>query len=76
MRAEVNLRSIELVFVWVVVVEVDSVFRCGPQIAWFSIDIDLIFVWVVDIDLISVWEIEIDFKLGIGIVFLLFGGRK
>ena len=30
-------------------------FAWGPQFAWFSvsIEIDLVFVWVVDIDLIS-----------------------
>ena len=48
-QAELNLFwvlwSIDLVFVWVVVVEIASVFGCGPQIAWFigSIEIDLWF---------------------------------
>ena len=38
-RAEINLFwvwwSIDLVFVWVVLVEIDSVLGYGPQIAWF-----------------------------------------
>ena len=39
----------------VVIVEIDSVFVCGPQIASASIENDLVFVWEVGIDLISVW---------------------
>ena len=53
------------VFLWVVV-EIDLVFGCGPQIASLgslSIDVDLVSVWVVDIDLISVWGIELDLIL-------------
>ena len=44
------------------VVETDSVFGCGRKSIGFSdsIEIDLVFVWVVNIDLISVWGIELD----------------
>ena len=39
-RAEINLlwvlRSVGLVFVCVVVAEIDSFFGCWPQIAWFQ----------------------------------------
>ena len=63
-RAEVNLFkvlwSIDLVFVWVVVVEIDSVLDAGRKTLRFSIEIDLFFFWVVDIDLISVRGIEFD----------------
>ena len=66
-RADIHLFwvwwSIDLVFVRVVVVvEIDSVFGYGPQLAWFSvsIEIDLVFVWVVDIDFISVWGAKQD----------------
>ena len=47
---------------WVVVViEIDSVLDTAHKSLGFSvsIEIDLVFVWVVDIDLISVWEIEL-----------------
>ena len=62
MRAEIDSFlvwwSIDLVFVWVV--EINLVFRCGPQIAWFnvSIEIDLDFVRVVEIDFISVRGVD------------------
>ena len=59
-----------MVFGWVVVVEIDLVFGCGPQIAWF----------------LSGWSILtwsqcggrtwLDFSLGIGIIFFGPGGRK
>ena len=68
-RAEINVFwvwwSIDLVFAWVVVVEIGSIFRWGAQIACFSvsIEIDLVFVWVVDTDLISVWGVELDLIL-------------
>ena len=56
---------IDLVFVWVVVVEVDPFLDAGRKSPGFSvsIEIDLVFVWVVDIDLISVWGIELDLIL-------------
>ena len=44
-----------------------------------SIEIDLVFVWVVDIDLISVWGVEIDlisFSLGIEIDMVCVWGSK
>ena len=49
---------------WVVVVEVDPFLDAGRKSPGFSvsIEIDLVFVWVVDIDLISVWGIEHDLK--------------
>ena len=42
------------------VVENDLVFGCGPQSLGFSvsIEIDLVFVWVVQTDLVSVWGID------------------
>ena len=47
---------------WAVVVEIDSVFGCGPEIAYVcvSVEIDLVLVWVIDIDLNSLWGIEFD----------------
>ena len=53
-------RWIDLVFVWVVAI--DLFFVCGPKTTWFSVSIELGFVsaWVVKIDLISMWEIELD----------------
>ena len=46
------LRSIDVVSARVV--EIDLVFLCWPKIAWYSvsIELDFVFVWVVAIDLI------------------------
>ena len=43
-------------------IEIDSVLDTAHKSLGFSvsIEIDLVFVWVVDIDLISVWGIEHD----------------
>ena len=70
----------DFVFVWVVVVEIDSFLDAGRRSLGFSvsIEIDLAFVWVVDIDLISVWEIELDVISGQGseLTCFMHGGRK
>ena len=49
-------------FLWVVVVETDSVLDTGRKSLGFSVSIaiDLVFVWVVVIDLLSVRGIELD----------------
>ena len=66
-RAEINLVlvwwSMGLFFVWVVVVEIDSIYNAGRKSLGFSVSIklDLVSVWLVDIDLISVSGIELDF---------------
>ena len=53
-RAEINL-----VFVWVVVVEIDSVFRWGPRIAWLYV------VWAKKLSwLLSGWSISTWFQCG------------
>ena len=51
-----------MVFVWVVVVEIDSFFLCGRKLLGFSVNIEigLFFVWVVDTDLISVRGVELE----------------
>ena len=62
------------------VVEIDSVYRCWPQIAWFggSIEIDMVLVWVVDIDFILVRGIELDLILVLrsGMIWFLSWGQK
>ena len=63
MRAENDMfllwGSTDLVFVWVV--DIDLIFVCGPEITSFSIsiEINLDFVRLVEIDLI--WRMELDF---------------
>ena len=55
------LWSINLVFV-LVVVELTRLLDAGRKSLGFSvsIEIDLVFVWVVDNELISVWGIELN----------------
>ena len=43
-----------------------------------SIEIDLVFVWVVDIDFLSVWGVELDLISGLRseLIWFVTGGRK
>ena len=45
---------------WVAEIDIDFVF--GPEITWFSvsIEVDFVFVWVVEIDFISAWGTQFD----------------
>ena len=57
-------RSSDVVFVWVV--KIDLVSYAGGKSLGFSasIELDFVFVWVVKIDLISMWGIELDLISG------------
>ena len=64
-----------ILFRLVRVVEIGLGFVRGPKMTWFSVDFELllVFVWLVEIDFISVWGIEFDLmsvRIGIDLVFL------
>ena len=52
----------------------------GPKLTFFSvsIEVDLVFVWVVEVDSISVWAIELDLisVYGSGLICCFCGGRN